>query len=484
MPPARLSGIDAAYLAAELPGNCLHLMAILRLDPATLPGGYRFEDLRSFMEAHLPEIPPLRRRLVEVPLGIDRPRWVEVDDLDLDLHVRRAAVPSPGGARELAAMASEISERPLDRRRPLWEITVVEGLASGEIALVAKLHHAMMDGMVGVRYMAALLGTGSDSAPVPAAPAQAVPGQLRLLAESVPEVLARPLRLARATGRTLVALTTSRLSALWSGERRPEPEAAEPAVPWTLFNRRTSPHRTIAYTSVPLERVRAVGRSLDATVNDVVLALVSGAARSYLLAHDALPAEPLVAGTPASTHREGDARANAYTLIFPSLATDLDDPVARLCAIRDSARRAKAGRRPTGGDDLLSEWIDIPPPWLFGALAHLYVDGHLLERLAHPFFNLLVSSVPGPAEPLRFAGARITGIHPLGPIYDGLVLNVTAIGGAEAIDIGLVACRRGLPDVWEFAEAMEGALGELECALDTNSSRRGGSESSAAGARG
>ena len=465
MSSARLAGIDAAYLAAELPGNYLHLMAILRLDPTSLPGGYRFEALRAFVEEHLPEIPPLRRRLVEVPFGIDRPRWVEVDDLDLDLHIRRAAVPSPGGARELAAMASEISDRPLDRSRPLWEITVVEGLANGEVALIAKLHHAMTDGLVGVRYMAALLGTEASEPgkPAPPQPAEPAPSELRLLAEAVPEVLSRPLRVVRATGRTLYALASSRVARLWN--RAPEPVAAAAAVPWTLFNQRTGSHRTLAFTSVPLARVKAVGSACDATVNDVVLALVAGAARDYLISRNALPAESLVAGIPASTHREGDELANSYTLLFPTLATDRADPVERLCAIRDSAAREKSGRRPAGGEDLVSEWVDIPPPWLYGVLARLYVDGHFIERLSHPFFNLLVSSVPGPAVPLHFAGARITGIHPLGPIYDGLLLNVTAIGGAEAVDIGLMACRRGVADVWEFAEAMEGALADLESAL-------------------
>lgn len=466
MPSARLAGIDAAYLAAELPGNHLHLMAILRLDPSSMPGGYSFEKLRDFMEERLPEIPPLRRKLVEVPFGIDRPRWVELDEVDIDLHVRRAAVPSPGSARELAAMVSEINDRPLDRSRPLWEIAVVEGLANGEVALIAKLHHAMMDGMVGVRYMAALLGSnGEAKPPAPKPSAEPTPSDVRLLAEAVPQVLARPLRLASATGRTLFSLASARLSQLWNGPEEEDESAPAVLIPQSLFNKRTSSRRSVAYTSLPMPTVKAIGRAFDATVNDVVLAVVSGAVRRYLLARDALPQESLVAGIPASTHRDGDDLANAYTLLFPTLATDLEDPVERLCAIRDSSRRAKAGERPVAGEDLTSAWVDSLPPWVYGALARLYVGSHVIERLTNPFFNLLISSVPIPPIPLTFAGAKITGIHPLGPIYDGLLLNVTALGGIESVDIGLVACRKGVPEVFEISEAIDASLAELALAL-------------------
>jgi WS/DGAT/MGAT family acyltransferase len=469
MSSTRLSGLDAAYLAAEIPGNHLHLMAILRIDPGSVDDGYSFEKLRGFMEERLPEIPPLRRRLVEVPFGIDRPRWVEIDDIDLDLHIRRAAVPTPGGPRELAAMASEIGDRPLDRSRPLWEITVVEGLATGEVALIAKLHHAMMDGMVGVRYMAALLGTDGArrKPPTEERPVEPPPSDLQLLAEAIPEVIARPYRLARATTRTLYSYVSSSVTELFrGGGTQADDPPPERIVPWTAFNRRTGPHRTLAYASVPMAAVKEVCAATDATVNDVVLALVGGAVRSYLRDRNTLPEQSLVAGIPASTHSEDDELANSYTLLFPTLATDLDDPLERLHAIRDSSREQKRSRRPSGGDDLMSEWVDIPPPWLYGAFAKLYVGAHLTERMEQPFFNLLISSVPVPPIPLHFAGMKVTGIHPFGPIYDGLLLNVTALGRADDIDFGFVACRDGAPEVWQIAEALEHSLSELVLALE------------------
>ncbi|MBW2419172.1 MAG: wax ester/triacylglycerol synthase family O-acyltransferase [Deltaproteobacteria bacterium] len=475
MPSRRLNGFDAAYLSSEVPGNYLHLMAILTLDPSEMPGGYSFEKLRAFMQERLPLIPPLRRRLVEVPFGIDRPRWIEEEQIDLDLHVRRAAVPSPGGARELSAMAAEIAERPLDRSRPLWEIVVVEGLTGGQVGLIAKLHHAMMDGMVGVRYMALLLGDREvdlREASEESVWATSEPSDLRLLAEALPEVMSRPYRLARVTTRALFSMAAGRVSRLFSDEETAESAeeaASERVVPHSFFNVRTGPYRRIAYTAVDLSTVKAIGRAFDATVNDVVLAMVGAAVRRYLIERDSLPEDSLWAGIPASTHEEGDELANAFTLMFPTLATDLEDPAARLCAIRDSSRREKARARPEGsggrGGDA-SGLADIPPPWFYHALARLYVGARLAERMDQPFLNLLVSSVPGPPIPLTFAGAPITGIHPLGPVYDGMSLNITAIGREKSVDIGLVACRDGVPELWSIVEGLEEALAELQRAAE------------------
>jgi len=334
--------------------------------------------------------------------------------------------------------------------------------------------------MVGVRYMASLLG-GDDErdvsgprdceatdSPEAKKDASAEPSELQILAEALPENLIRPYRLTRAIGKTLVSLASGYISNALANEPTGKPSEALPEVivPHSIFNKRASSHRDVALFKVPLAKVKAVGQFFDATVNDVVLAMVGSAARRYLAERDQLPEESLSAGIPASTHKtEGDDLANAYTLIFPTLATDLDDPVAQLRAIVESSRSAKSVARPVAGQDLMSDWIDIPPPWLYNLLARAYVGFHVVERMTNPFFNLLVSSVPGPTVPLTFAGALITGIHPLGPIYDGMLLNITAIGREENVDIGLVACHDGIPGVWEIAEGMEQALDALVAAV-------------------
>jgi WS/DGAT/MGAT family acyltransferase len=434
-------------------------MAVLVLDPESIPGGYSFDGFREFIARRLHLVPPLRRRLLEVPFGLARPLWVEEPDLDIDLHVRRAAVPSPGSPREVAALAAEIDERPLDRSRPLWEMVVVEGLAHDHFAVVAKLHHSMMDGMAGLRHMASLCSTepGLDEPREPALQRPSrLPSDLELLAGALPSLLGQPLRAARAGARTL-------RSGLRAAVRSSEGEEEEPP-PTTVrrmsLNAHTTPHRTVAYTALPLAELKAAGRPLSATVNDVLLAVVAGALRRYLGPRGELPAEPLVAAVPLSTHVEGEERANAMSSGSVSLATHLDDPAERLAAIRDASLHAKRHRRSALGDHM-PEWMDVPPPLVFSLVARAYTGLGLVDRM--PLLcNLLVSSVNGPPSALYFGGARLVGLYPLGPVYDGMALNVTALRCGDSLDVGLVACRGLIRDLWEIADAMPEALAELK----------------------
>jgi WS/DGAT/MGAT family acyltransferase len=455
----RLTGLDTAFLSAEVRGNPLHVMGLLVLDPRTVPGGYDFERFRAFIADRLPVLAPLRRRLVEVPGGLARPYWIEDAEIDLEVHVRRAAVPSPGGPREIAAMAEEMMAVPLDRSRPLWEMRVVEGLEGGRIALLAKLSHAMMDGMAGIKLMASLFNVSPEILPAPqVAPPEPdeVPGTVGLLLETVPWLLRQPGRAIRAT----LVTASNAFSRLRSGD---DEEAASVHVHRSWFNAPISPRRRVATVSLPLDELKAVGHAHAATVNDVILAVVAGALRRYLAPRGRLPAEPLVAGVPLALRADDegaeDEEGNVVTSVPVSLATHLGDPVARLEAIRDAMAVQKRRRHRTVGGDLAA-WADVPPPLLFSLMSHAYVDLDLEARI-DPLVNLVVSSVPGPPEALFLAGARLDAIHPLGPIISGMGLNVTAIGCGDAIDFGLVACRELMPDLWDLADAIPEALREL-----------------------
>jgi WS/DGAT/MGAT family acyltransferase len=460
----RLTGLDTAFLVAETPGRYLHVMAILVLDPDTVPGGYSFGGFRKFVVDQLPLVPPLRRRLLEVPLGLARPVWAEDPEFEIDHHLRRAAVPEPGTLRELCEMAEEIEERPLDRGRPLWEMVVVEGLRDGNIAILAKLHHSMMDGMAGLRYMAALftrdpeLPPPARTAPVPPDP---LPGAFDLLNGALPSIAGRPFQAARAGAHTFRLLAT----AAWrraTDRSAADEDDAPPTVERSPLNGSISPYRRIACASLPLERVRAVARAGTATVNDVILAVVSGALRSFLERRGTRPRAPLVAAVPVSTRSEGDDVANAISLFRVSLATHLEDSRARLEAIREATRVAKSkgkGARSGGLVGNVMEWSDVPAPLFFSIATLLYSE--VADRLP-PLCNLVVSSVPGPQLPLHLGGARLVGLYPLGPIYEGMALNVTALTCQESVDIGLVACRRALPDLPELESALEAALVDLE----------------------
>jgi WS/DGAT/MGAT family acyltransferase len=465
----RLSGLDTAFLVAERPGKYLHVMAILILDPDTVPGGYSFEGFRKFVMDQLPLVPPLRRRLLEVPFALARPVWAEDPDFQIDHHLRRAAVPKPGTLRELCEMAAEIEERPLDRGRPLWEMVVVEGLRDGHIAVLAKLHHSMMDGMAGLRYMASLFTRDPDlpePACVDAKPPDPLPGALDLLSAALPSIAGRPLQAARAgahTARLLAADAWRRVT-----DRSASDEAdAPPRVERSPLNGPISPYRTIACAPLPLARIRAVARAGTATINDVILAVVAGALRSFLERRGSPPPAPLVAAVPVSTHAEGDDVANAISLFRVGLATDEEDPQARLEAIRDATQHAKGRGRSkgTGSGGLagnIMEWSDVPAPLFFSLATQLYSE--IANRLP-PLCNLVVSSVPGPPVPLHLGGARLIGLYPLGPIYEGMALNVTALTCQDSVDVGLVACRRALPDLPELESALEAALDDLEASL-------------------
>lgn len=456
----RLTGLDSSFLAAERPGNLLHVMGILVLDPTTVPGGYTFDGFRRALADRLHLVPPLRRRLLEIPGGLARPLWVEETSIDLDLHLRRAAVPQPGGPREMAAMAAEIMERPLDHSRPLWEMTAVEGLEGGRLAVIAKISHAMMDGIAGVAHMAALFGTTPDARPPPAEatlPPESTPGELALLAGSIPWLARQPRRATRAAYRTIL----SALRRGWGG--RGVPDAPSVHVPHSWLNARVTPQRIAATATLPMDRMRAVGHDAGATVNDVLLAVVAGALRRYLEPRGALPEESLVAAVPLATRAHGDDRANAVTSVAVPLATCETDPVARLRAIGDATSAAKQRRGSTVGEDLAA-WADVPPPFVFTLISRAYIDLALYERVT-PICNLVVSSVPGPRDPLYLGGARLLGLYPLGPIFSGMALNVTAMGFPDGMDVGLVGCRGRMPDLWELADGLSRALDELADAL-------------------
>lgn len=457
----RLGGLDAAFLAAENEANHMHMMAIMLLEKDTIPGGYRFEKVRDFIAERLHVVPPLRRRLIQVPFGIARPLWIEDPDIDIERHIRRAAVPSPGGPREVAAMAAEMNSRPLDHAHPLWEMVIVEGLSNGNIALLAKLHHAMMDGMAGMQYMASLVSPKPAARPPPPLEDDRrprVPGPVELLVRAMPTVASRPLKLARFAGHTLQEAIKQSLRT--GVDELPDPQPVQRCA----LNARITPERSAAYTSLRLDDVKAIGAAFSATVNEVVLALVGGAVRDHLLALGESVEVPLVAGIPASTHEEGgDDQANAYAIMFGSLATHISDPRERLREICRSSRIEKKRDRLLWGQ-ALAELTEIPSSLFFTLVARAYMSLGIADHLT-PFCNLIVSNVPGPPIPIYFAGARIRNLYALGPIFDGVTLNLTAISVSGSLDVGLSACRKMFPDLWGLASGLSDSLEELKALI-------------------
>jgi diacylglycerol O-acyltransferase len=468
----RLSGIDAGFLYMETPTLHMHTLKISIVDPATVPGGYSFARVGEVLGERLHLLPPFRRRLVEVPGGLHHPLWVEDPDFDLAHHLHRAEIGAPGGLHQLGDLISDIASRQLDRRYPLWELWVVEGLEQGHLGFVAKIHHAAADGVAAAAMLANVLEAEADPGGRPEA--EADPGPVPPLSqpwqpEPIPTAAERLVDAFRDLLRNIASLpgllrrTTAGLAAV---VRRRRSGALSPPLPFstprTSFNRALTPNRWFAMAALPLEEVKAIRRAFDVTINDVVLALCAGALRRYLDERGELPERPLLAGVPVSTGRVDDEQrlvGNRVSNLFTSLRTDIADPLERLRAIHDVTEAAKEVQNALGAE-MLVDWSEITPPRLFSAWMRLYSRLKLADRHRPPI-NLVISNVPGPRQPLHIAGARLLDIYSMGPILEGIGLNITVWSYVDRLGFGLVSCRETMPDLWDLADHLHDALAEL-----------------------
>jgi len=458
----RLSGLDAGFLYLETANNHMHVASTAVFDPSTMPGGYSFEKVRQLVLERLPLLPPFRRRLAEIPFGLHHPLWIEDPDFDLDYHVRRAALPAPGGKRELADLAAELMGRPLHRERPLWELHVVEGLEYGMIAIVTKTHHAAIDGVSGAELTVNLLDLTPEVAPPPVEdpPWQPdhVPTDFELVAYALSSLARQPvhgLRVARRTFETALRLR----------RRNRQPNVTPPPAPFsaprTSLNTSITPHRRFAFTTVSLDEVREVKNAFGGTVNDVVLAMCAGTLRRYLDDRDEHPDGALVAMVPVSirTEDEKGSMGNKLSPMLVSLATDIDDPVERLRAISEGTVAAKEQERAIGAATL-TDWVEFMAPAVAARAARLASSTKIFDRV-RPLYNVTISNVPGPNFPLYSAGAHMLAMYPMGPVADGLGLNITVMSYMGNMYFGLVSCRETVADVAEIAEGLNEALAEL-----------------------
>ncbi|WP_236788433.1 wax ester/triacylglycerol synthase family O-acyltransferase [Amycolatopsis sp. GM8] len=453
-----LSGLDASFLYLETPSQVLHICGLLTLDGSTMPGGYSFTAFREKLAERVSAIPEFRRKLHNSPLNLLHPVWVEDETFDVDRHVHRVAVPSPGDRETLAELCAHFASQPLDRARPLWEMYVIEGLPDGGIAALLKMHHATVDGVSGANLIAYLCGLDPDSLPpLPETERNpAPPSDLELLRNSVASLARRPAEIAKLLP-DLLAVAPRWIGRALKRTGMPVPFTA----PRTSFNSTITGLRTVAYTSLDLDEVKAVKNAFSVTVNDVVLALCAGALRRYLQARGELPDEPLVATVPVSVQdrTETDAGSNKVSAFFAALPTQLADPVARVHAIAESNRVAKEHHF-TIRPDMLQDWAQFAGPRIFGFAARAYAALRLAEK--HPVVhNLVISNVPGPPMPLYLLGAKVTGLYPLGPVFHGAGLNVTVISNAGRVDVGLLGARELVPQLWPLADAITSELKDL-----------------------
>ncbi len=459
----RVSGIDAAFLYGETPSWHMHVSAVLLLDPSEIEGGWSFERFRDRLARRLPDAPQFRWRLVEVPFGLDNPVFVEDPDFDIDDHLHRIGVPAPGGPEQLGNLVGDLVGVKIDRRRPLWEMWVIEGLVDGQLALLCKVHHSIVDGVSGSELAAVLFDLEPDP-PLPEhrerGEVPPVPDGSTLLARSAGSLLGLPARAARFAGQAVRQGMTT-MDYQRRGGAPPVPFQA----PRSRINGELTPHRRFAYVEVPLEEVKAVKSAFDVKVNDVVLALCSGALRRYLQHHDDLPDASLIAQVPVSLRGEGDSDVGTKVgAMFASLATDVSDPALRLISIYESTRGAKEMQRALAVDRIMG-LTDTTPPGLINLAARMYTSAHL-DRRTPPIMNLIISNVPGPPFSLYVGGAKIDALFPMGPLLYGTGVNITVFSYEGRIGLGFMSCRDLVPDLWQLVEGVAPSLAELVAAAE------------------
>lgn len=456
----QLSGMDAAFLALETPSTPMHVLGTVVLDPGDA-AEYSFERLREVLLERLHLMPPFRRRLVEVPFGLDRPYWVNDGDFDIDEHLHRATAPDPGDETALAEVVSASASEMLPRDRPLWEIRVVEGLEGGRVAMVAKLHHATIYGVAGAAMIAHLFDLEPDGREVdpPEEPfePEEPPGTAGLVARALAHQATIP---ARAVGNIASTLGRGARAAPQLVRRAASGPGALPfSAPRTPFNGALTPARAIAFAHTPLDVVKGIKERLGGTVNDVILAVSAVSIRRYLDTLDQVPSRDIVASVPVNLGSGGSETTNTIGVLLVPLPMSLTDPVEVLHAI--SARTEEDKRLSSSvGASFFADWAELTTPMLIEGGARLYDELRLGDR-HRPLNNVVVSNIPGPPIRVYVAGAAVEAVIPFGPLLPGQGLNITAMSTMGNLDIGVMLCPDLSPGVWEVADGFGDAIEEL-----------------------
>ncbi|ANS28770.1 hypothetical protein R1CP_20450 [Rhodococcus opacus] len=476
----QLSSLDAQFLDAETSTTSTHVGVLSVLGPTTPGGGLTVQDLRTLAEGRLHLVGPLRWRLQEVPLGLDRPYWVDSEFLDLGYHIREVALTGPGTDEQLAEQISVLSARPLNRNRPLWECYLVNGLTGGRQAIYTKVHPAVIDGLTAAQALAVLMDTTPRPRTVPhrlsdeqyqaagalgmlgnsawhlaLLPARLMWSSLRL-APHLPE-LARTLTV---PGADLLGTLARRLTprAWWWSADEPTAEVLTP--PDTPFTGPATAHRRFAFTSLPLGEVEAVRTAMGFTVDDVVTALCTTVLRRWLIDHDALPDTAMAAAMPIAGRTDAQFAAAGHRLSLLPIALPINesDPARRLQKVHTSLTAAPQRFRAAPAT-LVRDFGAALPRALRGLLSRTPLRTLTMPT---PPVNLIISHAAGPARPLYAAGIEVTENFPVSAVSDAAGgITIAAMSYGRHLDIGIIACRNLVPDVWDVTGQLHQALSEL-----------------------
>ena len=470
----QLSGLDASFLYMETPNSYGHVSGLSIFERPS-PDFDPYAHVYSRFGTMVGHLEPMRRRVANVPLGLDHPYWFDDPDFDLDYHVRHIGLAPPGAADQLGEQVARIVGRHMDRQRPLWEVYVIEGLADGRWGMLTKYHHATIDGASGVIMLKILTDAARDTEwdvePIEWQ-GEEPPADADLLKLTARNLMTNPVKSARlqlklvrqvaeAAGidsvSGLAGQARDAIKALVTADE-PEPDrrssvriplSPAPPTPW---NASVTPNRRFAMGSVSLANVKALKNATGGTINDVVMAMCTGALRSYLLRHDVLPDDPLRAMVPVSirTGDEADVWSNRVSAIVAELPTNCADPVERVERCREAMAAAKRQFELVPAEAMM-EATQVTSPVVAASAIRLVGRLKLADRVNSPI-NVVVSNVPGPREPLYFAGAKLEAYFPVSTIADGVGLNITVHSYEDRLDIGLISDRELVPDLWDLVD--------------------------------
>lgn len=458
-----ITGLDATFLYGETPTSHMHVGSV-----AIIEGSLEWDIFKDIIESRIHQFPLLRKRLMMVPFNIDYPYWVDDPHFNLDLHIKRIALPKPGEWKNLREVASSIFSEPLDRSRPLWHYTFVEGIdgikqvPKGSVAVISKIHHVAIDGVAGANMLSLLFDMTSKPAEIKKPKEfnpKGLPNEFELIAHSAVSFAKNPLKLPKIIANTVTA--TAKVGMLSRVQHLDLPTAPFTA-PKTPLNGIIAAQRKWNSIILSLDRIKKIKAVMGTTVNDVILAFSAGALRRYLLEKGKLPGKPLVAMVPISVREKKDEKAggNMVSNMLIQLATNIEDPIERLEKIHENTILGKTYQGAMGAKSI-ANMAEVVPYGIANQAAKLYTRYHL-SKMHNPVFNVVITNVPGPQFPLYLQGHKLFAIMGTAPIIDGMGLIITIFSYNGEVTISSTSDSNSMPDIDNFSRYIREAANELE----------------------
>lgn len=456
----KLSLMDASWLTLESKETPMH---VATLQVFNLPEDADADFLQDVVSRfrHADEFDaPFNLRLNKPDATL--PAWVEDKEIDLDYHLRHSALPQPGGRAELFALVSRLHASLMDRTRPLWEVHVIEGLEGGKFAIYAKIHHSLVDGVAGMKLMQASYTEDADKrGMLPPWAKGARPSRQKRKKEDLAfsDMLMQVFTALKAQATSVPGLVQTAKDMI--DVARQSTGQGSGVIPYqtpkSVLNQRVSAQRRFSAQSFPIDRIKALAKKTNATLNDIVMAMCAGMLRSYLIDVNQLPSKPLIADVPVSVRPQGQEAGNAISVILATLATNEADPAKRLNLIKESMKRGKEQLNRMSAAEIMNYTTLVMLPFTIGQI--IGTAGRI-----RPMFNVVISNVPGPKKPLYFDGAVMEAFYPVSLIFNGQAMNVTITSYVDSLDFGFTGCRKLVPEIDQFPRYLTQAFDDLEAA--------------------